>query len=318
MANFWSTVKKPITALAPMDDVTDFVFREIVSTTAKPDVLFTEFISTDALLSRGHDKVIKKLKYSSVQRPIVAQIWGVNPETFFKTAKYLQDLGFDGVDINMGCPVKNVMKKGSGAALIGNLPLVQELIDAVIAGAPNLAVSVKTRLAKDSETTCGWLTFLLSQKLDALILHGRDAKSLSKTPAKWEEIGKAVELKNKLTPSIVLLGNGDVTSYQEVAEKHQIYGVDGLMVGRGIFADPWVFEKVTQPVAHTYKESLKLLLRHAQLYHDTWGATRKFGAIKKFVKMYVRDFKGADELRAKLMVCKNHREFADTVGSHLL
>lgn len=299
-----------------MDDVTDYVFREIVATTAKPDVLFTEFTSVDALFSRGHDKVVKKLKFSPVQHPVVAQIWGVIPENFYKAANYLQDLGFDGVDINMGCPVKNVMKSGAGAALIGNLPLVQEIIDAVRTGAPNLAFSIKTRLAKDPESTREWLTFLLSQKIDALILHGRDAKSLSMSPANWEEIGKAVGLRNIINPRIVLIGNGDVTSYQEVLEKHRTYGVDGVMIGRGIFTDPWIFDKTTKPVAHTYVESLSLLLSHAQLYHATWGQTRKFGAIKKFVKMYVKGFKGADELRTRLMQCKTHQDFADCLSTY--
>lgn len=309
MTNFWKTLKTPVTALAPMDDVTDFVFREIVATTAKPDVLFTEFTSTDALFSRGHDKVIRKLRFSELQRPIVAQIWGSTPENLEKAGKYMEELGFDGVDINMGCPDKGVMKKKSGAALIGNRGPAGEIIDAVRKGAPNLPLSVKTRLATDQESTREWLSFLLSKDIDTLILHGRDAKG-SKNPANWEEIGKAVELKNKINPNVLLIGNGDVTSYKEVLEKHKVYGVDGVMIGRGIFQNSWVFAKSVEALVHSTEEYLDLLQRHTKLFNDTWGKTKNFNIMKKFFKTYVRDFVGADNLRIQLMTCKNYDELA--------
>ena len=314
MINFWKTLKTPITALAPMDDVTDFVFREIVAITAKPDVLFTEFTSTDGLFSRGHDKVIRKLRFSELQRPIVAQIWGATPENFEKAGKYIEELGFDGIDINMGCPDKGVIKKKSGVALIDNHKLAGELIDAVRRGAPNLPLSVKTRLAKDQESTKEWLSSLLSKNIDTLILHGRGAKG-SKDGANWEEIGKAVELKNKLNPEVLLIGNGDVTSYKEVLEKHKTYGVEGVMIGRGIFQNPWIFEKSAEALVHSTEKYLDLLLRHTKLFNDTWGKTKNFNIMKKFFKIYVRDFAGADNLRIQLMACKNYDEVATILYS---
>ena len=292
-----------------MDDVTDFVFREIVATTAKPDVIFTEFTSTDGLFSRGHDKVIRKLRFSEYQRSIVAQIWGATPENFEKAGKYIAELGFDGIDINMGCPDKGVIKKKSGSALIGNYKLAGELIDAVKKGAPNLPLSVKTRLATDQGSTKEWLSFLLSKNIDALILHERNAKD-SKNPANWEEIGQAVELKNAINPKALLIGNGDVTSYKEVLEKHKTYGVDGVMMGRAIFQNPWVFEKNSEALVHSTEKYLGLLIRHTKLFSETWGKTKNFNIMKKFFKVYVRDFVGADNLRIQLMVCKNYEELA--------
>ena len=308
MPNFWKTLKKPITALAPMDDVTDFVFREIVSTIAKPDVLFTEFTSSDALFSNGHDKVIKRLLFTESQRPVVAQIWGSTPVNFRKAAKYIEELGFDGIDINMGCPDKAVMKKNSGASLINNKELAEKIISETRKGSPNLPLSIKTRLSSNQDLTKEWVSFLLSKNINTLIIHGRDAKSMSKGNANWEEIGKAVSLRNKINPEILIIGNGDVESYKEVKEKHEKYKVDGVMIGRGIFHNPWVFEKNENVATHTQKERLDLLLTHTKLFNDTWGETKNFETMKKFFKIYVNGFRGANNLRNKLMNSRNYEE----------
>lgn len=317
MSNFWKTLKTPITALAPMDDVTDLVFREIVATTAKPDVLFTEFTSADALFSRGRDRMIRKLLFTQIQRPIVAQIWGANPENFNKTAKYIEELGFDGIDANMGCPNRSIMKKNSGASLINNTHLAGELIDAVRKGSPNLSLSIKTRLDIDQDSTKEWISFLLSRNIDTLIIHGRDAQSMSKGEANWEEIGEAVELKNKINPEILIIGNGDVKSYKEVQEKHKNYGVDGVMIGRGIFHNPWIFERSENTVAHTKKEYIDLLISHTKLFNDKWGKTKNFNTMKKFFKIYVKGFNGADDIRQKLMESTNYEEANYILGSVL-
>ncbi len=300
-----------------MDDVTDVVFREIIAGIAKPDVFFTEFTSADALCSIGRERVARKLAYTQNQRPIVAQIWGSDPQNFIKAATYINDLGFDGIDINMGCPDSGIMKKGCGAALVNNKALVEKLINAVRAGAPDLLLSIKTRLACNQDLTKEWLSFLLSQKINALTLHARTAQELSKVPANWDEIGNAVQLKNKINPDITLIGNGDIKSYSEIIEKHKVYGVDGVMVGRGIFSDPWLFNKNANTGLHSNQEYLDLLVAHTKLFNDTWGKNKNFEIMKKFFKVYVKDFRGANEFRQKLMETKSYEEFCMIVDSEL-
>ncbi len=297
-----------------MDDVTDLVFREIVAITAKPDVMFTEFTSADAISSRGLEGVARKLFYTEVQRPIVAQIWGNNPETFGTAARYIQDKGFDGIDINMGCPDRKIMKKSCGAALINNQKLVSDLINAVRQSAPDIPLSIKTRLDSDRSKTSEWISFLLSQDISALTLHARTAKDLSKIPADWEELGKTVELRNKLNSKVTVIGNGDVMSYKEIVEKHKTYGVDGVMVGRGIFHNPWIFEKDQNPVEHTYEEHINLLMKHTELFNKTWGNTKNFELMKKFFKIYVKGIAGSNDLRQKLMETKSYTEFFDIMS----
>jgi len=313
MPSFWKTLQHPITVLAPMDDVTDFVFREIISEIAKPDVLYTEFTNTDALFSAGKKATDSNLLYSEKQRPIVAQIWGATPENYYKTAQYIKKLGFDGIDINMGCPDKKVMKIGSGASLITNKDLAQELIQAVKQAAPELPLSVKTRLAENEKDTEGWISFLLNQKLDALIIHCRSAKEKSKGDAHWDEIGKAVKLKNKISPETVIIGNGDVKSFTEVLEKQKTYGVDGVMIGRGVFTNPWVFDRKIEPTQHSINEYMDLLRKHLDLFNKTWGDTRNFENMKKFFKVYVNNFRGADNLRKKLMECHSYAEAVEAL-----
>jgi nifR3 family TIM-barrel protein len=312
--NFWTKLNKPFLALAPMYDVTDFVFREIVSDICKPDVLFTEFVNADALFSKGRDKVIRDLLYSEKQRPIVAQIWGINPDTFLKTAKLVKELGFDGIDINMGCPERTVVKNGACSALIKNQDLAKQLINSVKEGAKGLPVSVKTRIGYNKIVTKEWISFLLEQDIDAITIHGRIATQKSEGKADWEEIGKAVKLRDKISPRTLIIGNGDVGGYKEAIDKHNKYGVDGVMIGRGIFSNPWVFEKNLQSTNHSKYDSIKLLLKHTKMYEDKWGSDKNFDVMKKFFKIYVRDFTGSSELRQKLMECKSYNEVENTIN----
>jgi nifR3 family TIM-barrel protein len=305
MTNFWSRLQKPFLALAPMDDVTDVVFREVITQhLPRPDIFFTEFASVDGLCSRGAEQVKRKIRLTEHQHPVVAQIWGTNPEHFFTAAQMVQELGFDGVDINMGCPVDAVIKKGAGAALCRTPELAKDIIAAVKGGAPNLPVSVKTRLGLKKMMTEEWVTVLLQQDLAALTIHGRTAAELSKVPANWEEIGKAVAIRDAIAPQTMLVGNGDIESYAQAIDMHKKFGVDGVMIGRGIFANPWVFEKTLNPTKHTKDEYLALLKQHLELFDKTWGKTKNFEMLKKFFKMYVKGFDGANELRQKLMLCK--------------
>ncbi|MEK7595348.1 MAG: tRNA-dihydrouridine synthase [Patescibacteria group bacterium] len=318
MASFWQNLKltiKPFFVLAPMDGVTDYVFREIISETAKPDVLFTEFTSVDALLSKGYEKTIPRLKFSQRQRPIVAQIWGTNPQFFYKVATIVKDLGFDGIDINMGCPDKNVMKIGSGAALINTPSLAAEIILASKEGAKKLPVSVKTRLAKDPRNNRSWFNSLLNQNLDALTIHGRRAKDLSKSLVQWDEISQAVKMRSDMGLDTVIIGNGAIKSFTEALEVHTKYGVDGLMIGTGVFSNPWVFEK--EPKNHTKQEHLDLLLKHTKLYCQTYQNQSNFAEMRKFFKIYARAFSGADKLKKQLMTTTNYQEVEDLVKRFL-
>jgi nifR3 family TIM-barrel protein len=307
MSNFWANLPQPFTVLAPMENVTDFVFREIVACLLpKPNVFFTEFTSADGLNSKGREETIEKLKFSEAQRPIVAQIWGTNADNLYKAAQLVSELGFDGVDINMGCPVPAVMKHGAGAAFIKNPKLAKECIEAVKSGSHGLPVSVKTRIGYQEIITEDWISFLLEQKIDALTVHGRTAKQMSKGEANWKEIGKVVLMRNEIAPNTIIIGNGDVKDYPDAVEKHHQFHMDGAMIGRGIFTNPWTFDKTTHE--HSKEEYLDILVKHMDLYDKVWGDTHHFDVLKKFFKMYVREFDGANELRQKLMECKNSTE----------
>lgn len=291
-----------------MEEVTDFVFREVFLTLPRPHVFFTEFTSADGLIYDKHERTIQKLKYSNEQRPIVAQIWGNNPENFLKAASIVQKLGFNGIDINMGCPERLVVKRGCGAGLIDNPPLAKEIIDAVKKGAPKLPVSVKTRIGINTVVTERWIGFLLEQNLAALTVHARTAKQMSLVPADWDQVHLAVELKNKLAPKTVVIGNGDITNHSEAVVASQKYGTDGVMIARGVFSNPWAFEKTTVPQKHTKQEYLGILIKHLKLFDRTWGEGKNYHIMKKFFKMYIREFDGASELRQELMETKNASE----------
>lgn len=303
---------RPFFALAPMDGVTDTVFRQIISSVGKPDVFFTEFVPVDALLSKAGQKVIDKtLKYSEVERPIVAQIWGTDPEKFYQSAMIIKKLGpacrqagFDGIDINMGCPKKDEVKNGACSALIKNPKLATEIINATIKGAGNLPVSVKTRIGFSQIDTEKWVETLLKTKISALILHLRTVAEMSKVPAHWEEIEKAVKVRNKLKSKALIIGNGDVKTLKEARDKCKKYGIDGVMIGRGILENVYLFNGSVG----TPRQKIDLLTKHLKLFKKTWGNTRHFELMKKFVKCYINNFDGSSKLRIKLMATKSLNE----------
>lgn len=315
MKNFWQTLPKPFLVLAPMEDVTDMVFREIVCDLPRPDVFFTEFTSADGLNSKGRLVTLEKFLYSEKQRPIVAQIWGTNLVNIEAAAATVQELGFDGIDINMGCPVRAVNKSGAGAAMAKDPALAAEVIAATKRGAPNIPISVKTRLGFNKINTEEWIGFLLKQNIHALTIHGRTATQQSTGDANWEEIGKAVKIAQATAPHTTIIGNGDIKSAAEALSRHKTYGVDGVMIGRGIFSNPWVFEKSEHPITHTRQEYTDLLLKHISLYVDTWGESKNFEIMKKFFKMYVNNFAGASQLRLALMSCRNKAQVEETLAT---
>lgn len=320
--NYWKTINESIWALAPMEDVTDTVFREVVLRLSKPGhlhLLFSEFLSTDGFCHPvGKEKVIHRFKINpeelelarKMNVKLVAQIWGTDPEKFYKTAKYIaEETEFDGIDINMGCPMKNIIKKGACSALINTPDLAREIITATHE-ASDLPLSVKTRVGFKSVVTESWISTLLQSEIDALIVHGRIQKMMSEGEADWNEIGKAVQLRNQINPNIKLLGNGDVMSIAESVEKVNEFGVDGVMVGRGIFHNPWLYNPGFEPDMDERLEALRL---HSTVYANTWTGEKPWAILKRFFKIYTNSFKGAAHLRAQLMETHGLEEVEEVI-----
>lgn len=298
MNNIWQNLATPFFALAPMDAVTDTVFRHVVAKAARPDLLFTEFTNSAAFFSDyGRNSTDTRLLFTPDEQPIIAQIWGTNPEHYAFMAKELAKRGYAGIDINMGCPVKDVIKKGSCGGLIQTPELASQLIAAAKQG--GLPVSVKTRIGFKTIQTKEWLSFLLQQDIAALTVHGRTVKEQSLVPAHWDEIAKAVKLRNKLAPHTKIIGNGDVRDRAHGLELIQQTGVDGIMIGRGVFHNPFCFE--AKPQEHTQQQMLGLLNFHLDLFEETWQGNRPYAPLKRFFKVYIRDFDGANDLRVQLM-----------------
>lgn len=300
---------KPFFVLAPMDDVTDTVFRQIVADCAPPDLYFTEFVNVDGLQSPGRQALLKKLQYTSKERPLIAQIWGKNPENYFKTAQQLVEMGFDGIDINMGCPAKPVVKSGCCSALINNRELASQIIKATQKGAAGkIPVSVKTRIGYN-EVDLTWPEFLLQHNLNMLTIHGRTKKQMSAVPADWDKIGQIREMRDKIAPQTLIVGNGDVSSRQqglELAAKHKL---DGIMVGRGIFQDPYVFATNSPWEQMDKAQRIDHYRKHVELFAKTWpDGQRQLPGLNKFCKVYISDFDGAKELRDELMHAKSSAE----------
>jgi len=305
---------RAFTVLAPMEDVTDMVFRQIVQDEGRPDVFFTEFTNCDGLQSRGRARIIHRLTYSPEQLPVIAQVWGRRPETYISTVPMLVELGFTGVDINMGCPVPKVIKSGAGGGLIRTPSLAVEIIQAIREAieqtkAPNFAFSVKTRIGfKDIDYS--WIENVLAQKIDAVTFHLRTVAEMSKVPAHWELATDIVEMRNKLSPDTVLIGNGDVTTKEQINTYGQKYGIDGLMIGKGIFQNLWIFSDNKDDSTVSVLHRLTILYRHLTLFHQRWDGQKNFELLKKFFKVYLKDFDNAATLRDTLQRLKTYDEMA--------
>ena len=305
-------MKKPIFVLAPMANVTDAAFRSVIAAYGKPDVMWTEFVSVDGLLSEGKSKLLVDLKYSEAERPIVAQIFGAHPRNFEKVAMLLVELGFDGIDINMGCPDKSVLKQKAGGACIKDPVLAAEIISATKEGAGSVPVSVKTRLGY-SNPDFDWLQKIAQTGIAALTVHLRTVKEMSKVPAHWElmpEIAKNI----KREDGPILLGNGDVLDLADAQFKVAETGCDGVMIGRGIFGNPWLFDK-SKPVI-SIPERMRAMLEHTKLFEKEFSGIKNFEVMKKHYKAYVNGFDGAKELRIQLMEAENYGEIEKIVLEH--
>jgi len=348
---FWSKLKKPILALAPMADVTDAAFRRIIAKYGKPDVSFTEFTSADGLCSpKGREALMHNLWYEECERPIVAQLFSGKPEKMFEAAKLVRELGFDGLDINMGCPDRSIEKSCAGASLIKNPKLAREIIRAAKRGADPLPVSIKTRLGYNKDELDTWLPELLSEEPSAIIIHARTRKEMSLVPAHWERIRDAVRIRDSFFSSpparggdlrggvskTMILGNGDVASVAEAKMKAEETGADGIMLGRATFGNPWLFAKQKEDLGFMINDlgiekKLSVLVEHTKLFEELFTTIRttnkiqkyekthlkSFAVMKKHFKSYVTGWDDTKELRVKLMKAENAAEVEKVVREYL-
>jgi len=323
-----------------MADVTDVAFRYIIAKYSKQItpheksqgeplayVTYTEFVSADGLVlapEEGRKKLLKDLEYSEIERPIVAQLFGSRPETMEKAAAMVAELGFDGIDINMGCPDKSIEKQGAGAALMKNPPLARQLIKAAKQGASRgaltkwgntekiIPVSIKTRLGYNKDELETWLPELLAENPGAIIIHARTRKEMSKVPARWERIKRAVEIRNEIQnfSGTLIIGNGDVADTDDGRRKCEESRADGAMIGRGIFGNPWLFSG-HEP---TLEERLKVLVEHIKLFEEKFKGIKSFAIMKKHFKEYLKTPTLRD-LRFKLMRAENAGEVETIVNN---
>lgn len=354
--SFWNTLretKKPFFCVAPMADVTDAAFRQLLVGYGTPDVVWTEFVSANGLMSPGREALLVDLSFSERERPIVAQLFSSNPETMYGAAKLCAERGFDGIDINMGCPDRTIEKQGAGAAMIRTPAIAASVIEAAKRGIADagktIPLSVKTRVGYNSVQIDEWIPFLLQQNIAALTVHARTRKELSKTPAQWSYIKQVVALRDRIAPQTVIIGNGDVTSLSDGQYKARETGCDGVMVGRALFGNPWFFDATRNTVASlprkqpwwirntvlgrffvtkrtapqslvqpiSVPERLRVLVEHTILFETLLGKVKSFAVMKKHFKAYCTGFAGAKELRMELMETKSGDEVKKVVDRFL-
>jgi nifR3 family TIM-barrel protein len=353
MSNFWKQLDKPFFCLAPMADVTDPAFRRIIAKYGKPDVTWTEFVSADGLCHpAGRDNLLKDLQYSEAERPIVAQLFSSNPENMRTAAKLCAELGFDGIDINMGCPDRTIEKQGCGSAMIKTPDKAIEIIRAAKQGindaGKDIPVSVKTRVGYNTEIIDEWIPVLLNENIAALTVHARTRKDLSKVPANWGYITQVVKIRDRIAPETVIIGNGDVVDREDGLQKATATGCNGIMIGRAVFGNPWIFnkdikitkrgnwrqgfilrllpnswsKKIMGDTRYTIsniplEEKLSVMVEHTRLFEKLLGEVKNFAVMKKHYKAYAHGFSGAKELRIQLMDTKNGDEVEQIVNNFL-
>lgn len=341
MKSFWDDLPRPFFVLAPLANVTDAAFRRVIAKYGKPDATWTEFVSADGLALAGEEgraKLMRDLVFTDAERPIVAQFFSATPEYIEKAAALAQELGFDGVDINMGCPDKAVEKQGAGAKLILNPERAQALISAAKRGAPNLPVSIKTRLGYNKDileepaspktsSRGGWLATLLEAEPAAITIHARTRREMSKVAAHWDRVKRAVEIRDSLGSKTFILGNGDAKDLDDARQKAKESGADGVMLGRAIFGNPWLFAaegqaglsgqkssgRSAQPDYLSVQSRLSVLLEHTKLFEELLGDIKSFAIMKKHFKAYVEGFAGAKDLRIQLMEAQSAAQVAEIV-----
>jgi len=338
--SFWNNLPKPIIVLAPLANVTDASFRRIIAqysahtrkngSIGGPDVMWTEFVSADGLIRatpEGKRKLMADLIYTEEERPIVAQLFSARPEYMEKAAQLCFELGFDGIDINMGCPDKTIEKQGCGAAMIKKPEIAAEVIRAAKRGAQGLPVSVKTRIGYNKNELDTWLPVLLKENPAVITVHARTRKEMSKVPAQWDYVRDAVVIRNtiqddaweKANPDrtqTLIFGNGDISSIEEAYKKAEETGADGVMLGRAIFGNPWLFNTAVKSEQVSVHERLRVMLEHTALFEELLSF-KSYALMKKHYKAYVNHFDGAKELRAELMEVSSATEAREVVNRFL-
>jgi len=322
MESFWTGLLKPFFVLAPMADVTDAAYRKLIAAKGKPAVTWTEFVSADGLyytrekkgIPDAENPLMRDLQFTDAERPIVAQLFSSNPVTMAYAAKLCAELGFDGIDINMGCPDKSIEKQGCGAAMIKDPAKAKEIIKA--ARESGLPVSVKTRIGYNQEAIDEWLPKLLEENLPALTVHLRTRKEMSNVPAHWELMPRVVALRDRIAPGTLIIGNGDIMDLKDAEEKVRASGCDGAMIGRGIFGNPWVFAGRTVEDT-TPKKRLEALIEFAYAF-EVMQPAKSFHLVRKHVKAFATGFEGAAELRAKLMDTVSTSEMEEVLRAERL
>jgi nifR3 family TIM-barrel protein len=339
--NFWDNLPKPVIVLAPLANVTDASFRRVIAKHSKhtrkdgseggPDVMWTEFVSADGLIratEEGKKKLMADLIYTEEERPIVAQLFSSHPEYMEQAARLCKELGFDGIDINMGCPDRTIEKQGCGSAMIKKPELAAEIIRAAKRGGGDIPVSVKTRIGYNKNELETWLPALLAENPAVITVHARTRKEMSKVPARWEHVKRAVEIRNEIqneewqknNPGMnqtLIFGNGDVISLADAYKKAEETGADGVMLGRAIFGNPWLFNPEIDVETLPIRERLTVMCEHTQLFTELLPF-KNFALMKKHYKAYVNGFDGAKELRVILMDCETAKEVESVVEEFLL
>ncbi len=318
--DFWKALKKPILVMAPMEDVTDYAFRQMFARFGSQDgkknfVSFTEFVSSEGLhyaSDTQKEALFGKLMFAENERPIVAQIFGSDPQKMASAAHLVEKLGFDGVDINMGCPDKSVEKTGAGAALIKNPTLAKKIVFE-IKKAVKIPVSVKTRLGY-SKYDKNWIKEILTTEPGALTVHLRTRNEMSKVNAHWELLPELLNLRDSISKDTILIANGDVQSLKDALQKFEKYAPDGIMVGRALFGNPLFFSTPKSKMSRSKK--IELLKVHLHLFNKHLKGYKSYAVMKKHFKAYISDFKGAKALRIKLMETENVQEALDILNSY--
>lgn len=301
MQAFWQTLPKPFFVLAPLAGVTDPAFRRLIAKYGKPHIMWTEFTSADGLCAPGRDRLLRGLEYAESERPIVAQLFGAKPDTMERAAALAAELGFDGVDINMGCPDRNVEKRGAGAALCKQPALAQAMIRAAKRGGDGLPVSAKIRLGYSRNELATWLPALLEAEPVAITIHARTRQEMSLVPAHWDAIAQAVDIRDRLGAPACIVGNGDVADLADARRKARASGADGVMLGRAIFGNPWLFDERRALAEVPPAEKLRVLLEHTRLFEELLGDIKSLDTMKKHYKSYLKGFDGAKALFLQLM-----------------